>query len=90
MLTAFALQGETTPGQVAGTSVIAIAFGVLIWVFVRFAVIPLDGARMAYVRLGRFGRIYTSFFAWVVPGLFVIGGAIGLVVALVGAVTGTT
>jgi hypothetical protein len=80
----------TTPGQVAGTSAIAVGFGVSMWLLVRFVIIPLGGARMASFRLGRFGRVYTNFFAWVVPGLLVVGGVVGLVVAAVGALTGMT
>ena len=77
----------TTPAQVASTSAAVICFGVLLWLFVRYLVNPRWSERDGAFWQRTDGN---PVFSWVLPGLFVLGGTAGELVALIGWLTGTT
>jgi len=75
--------GVTTPGQVAGSAAGAIAFGVFLW-FVS----PYFGWPLRALKDER-GTVGYKLAHWVLPGIFVVGGLVAEIVAVIGAMTGT-
>ncbi len=77
----------STPAQVAGGSVGAIAVGLVLWFLIKFVVGPVTpNGRTRYVQQLRSpaGRV----FQWGLPAVFIIGGVGGLAVALVASLAG--
>ena len=81
---AVAASGVTTPGQVAATAAGAIAFGVFLWI-----VSPYFGWPTRALKDYNRGSLTWKLAHWALPSLFVLGGLIAEIVALVGALTGT-
>ena len=82
-LAAAATPGVTTPGQVARSAAVAIGFGISLWL-----VSPYFGWPKRTLKDER-GSLAWKVQHWAVPGLFVVGGVIAEIVALVGAMSGT-
>jgi hypothetical protein len=60
---------------------VAIAFGLFLWLTVRFVIKPVWRGRATSA---------DTLFQWVLPGIFVVGGIVAELVAAYGAITGTT
>ena len=81
------MSDASTPAQVAGGSVGAIAVGLVLWFLIKYVVGPVTpNGRATYVQQLRSpaGRV----FQWGLPAVFILGGLGGLAVALVAALVG--
>ena len=75
------MDNGSTPGQVAFSSLIAIATGGVLWLVIRYVVGPVTpGGHARYLR--QLSSPLGKIFQWGLPAVFVAGGVAGLGVAL--------